>query len=281
MAAAARAHAAEFGLDLGSRDMIAFGGAAPLHAARLGEKLGVRRIVIPADAGVGSAVGFLLAPVAYEVVRSRYQALSELRPDVVNTLMAEMRAEALAVVRQGVGPLARDAELGESRHAYMRYRGQGHEIPVALPVAEYSEADRARFRDAFEAAYRQLYGRTIDGVEIEALSWTLTIAEKGTGAIKSKEKGTGAIKSKEKGTGAIEFNLIAPVPFCTQPLLDPATGNTADAPVYLRSDLDVGARVPGPALITEDQTTTVVAAGWAAVIDARGSIVLSRREEPT
>jgi N-methylhydantoinase A len=75
------------------------------------------------------------------------------------------------------------------------------------------------------------------------------------------------------------LDLIAPVPFCTQPLLDPATGNTADAPVYLRSDLDVGARVPGPALITEDQTTTVVTEGWQAAIDAQGSIVLSRGEE--
>ena len=83
--------------------MVAFGGAAPLHAVRLGEKLGVRRIVIPAAAGVGSAVGFLLAPVAYEVVRSRRQALDRLDPEVVNELMAAMQAEALDVVRQGAG----------------------------------------------------------------------------------------------------------------------------------------------------------------------------------
>ncbi len=134
MAAAARAHAAEFGLDLGSRDMVAFGGAAPLHAARLGEKLGVRRIVIPAAAGVGSAVGFLLAPVAYEVVRSRRQALAALEPEVVNALMADMHAEALAVVRQGVGPSVAVEDLLETRHAYMRYVGQGHEISVPLPV---------------------------------------------------------------------------------------------------------------------------------------------------
>lgn len=266
MAAAARAHAAEFGLDLASRDMVAFGGAAPLHAARLGEKLGVRRILIPADAGVGSAVGFLLAPVAYEVVRSRYQALSELLPDRVNGLMAEMRAEALAVVRQGVGPTVAAETLRETRQAYMRYRGQGHEIPVALPVEEYREGHRDDFREAFEAAYRQLYGRTIDGVEIEALSWTLTIAET---RADSKDRGS---EQSSRLEGEVS-------PFATQPLLDPATGNAADTPVYLRSDLDVGARVPGPALITEDQTTTVVTAGWQAAIDAQGSIVLSRSEE--
>ena len=171
MAAAARAHAAEFGMDLGSRDMVAFGGAAPLHAARLGEKLGVNRIIVPAEAGVGSAVGFLLAPVAFEVVRSRRQNLSALQLDVVNTLFGDMRDEALAVVRQGV----REGHLEETRHAYMRYVGQGHEIPVSLPVEPYRERHGTVFRAAFEAAYTQLYGRVIGGVDIEVLSWTLTI----------------------------------------------------------------------------------------------------------
>jgi N-methylhydantoinase A len=270
MAAAARAHAAEFGLDLASRDMVAFGGAAPLHAARLGDKLGVRRIVIPADAGVGSAVGFLLAPVAYEVVRSRHQALSALDPAAVNELMADMRAEALATVRQavrqGLGSPAPDHELRETRQAYMRYRGQGHEIPVALPVEKYDEAHRHGFREAFEAAYRQLYGRIIDGVEIEALSWTLTIAEKR----ESVEPDRRSEPCSRPGA--------SPNPVSTQLLLDPASGQAADAPVYLRSDLGAGARVPGPALITEAQTTTVVAAGWQAVVDPHGSIVLSRPE---
>ena len=277
MAAAARAHAAEFGLDLASRDMVAFGGAAPLHAVRLGEKLGVRRIVIPAEAGVGSAVGFLLAPVAYEVVRSRRQALSELDAGVVNGLMAEMRAEALAVVgqgmQQGLGPSIAEDTLVETRQAYMRYRGQGHEIPVALPAEEYGEAHRGRFREAFEAAYRQLYGRVIDGVEIEALSWTLTLAAAGTGAGRSGTSGP------DRLSGPCKRPESSPAAISTQPLFDPARGAVADAPVYLRSELGAGARVPGPALITEDQTTTVVAAGWRAVIDAHGSIVLSRRED--
>ncbi|MDH3749547.1 MAG: hydantoinase/oxoprolinase family protein, partial [Gammaproteobacteria bacterium] len=124
MTAAARAHAAEFGMDLGQRDMVAFGGAAPLHAARLGQKLGIRRIVVPTEAGVGSAIGFLLAPVAYEVVRSRRQTLSSLQPDLINGLMHDMFQEALAVVKQGSSA----PDLIETRQAYMRYVGQGHEI---------------------------------------------------------------------------------------------------------------------------------------------------------
>jgi len=278
MAAAARAHAAEFGLDLGSRDMVAFGGAAPLHAARLGEKLGVRRIIIPAAAGVGSAVGFLLAPVAYEVVRSRRQDLAALEPELVNGLMAEMHEEALAVVHQGIGPDTRPDDLREIRHAYMRYLGQGHEISVPLPVEPYGEEHRSVFRQLFEAAYRQLYGRTIDGVEIEALSWTLTIA-----ADKSKTAQQGSAPySHDEAAIAERARVVRALtpssPVDRQDLIDPATGRPVAASVYLRNDLAPGMAVSGPALITEEQTTTVVPPAWQARIDTQGGIELTRTE---
>ena len=258
MGAAARAHAAEFGLDLGERDMIAFGGAGPLHAARLGEKLGVNRILIPTGAGVGSAIGFLLATVAYEVVRSRQQKLAALDHELVNRLMGEMRAEALGVVRQG----SRAAELVETRQAYMRYVGQGHEIAVDLPVEEYGAAHTAVFRDAFEAAYTKLYGRTIRGVEIEALSWTLTIAAPAMPVPTTTEEPP---------------RLAAPSASSSQPFFDPALAERVETPVFLREQLEPGTHIPGPALITEDQTTTVVTSSFDAEIDARGYILLSRK----
>jgi N-methylhydantoinase A len=269
MAAAARAHAAEFGLDLGSRDMVAFGGAAPLHAARLGEKLGVRRIIIPDAAGVGSAVGFLLAPVAYEVVRSRRQALATLEPHVVNALMEDMRREALAVVRQGLGPDVAADDLQETRHAYMRYVGQGHEISVTLSVETYGENHVEIFRQRFEQAYSQLYGRTIAGVEIEALSWTLTIAQREANPPRPKRspghEGVG-------GAGTIGE------PIGRQQLFDPATGRFVGASVHLREDVPASVAIDGPALITEQQTTTVVPPGWRARMDDFGGIVLTREE---
>jgi N-methylhydantoinase A len=261
MAAAARAHAAEFGLDLGSRDMVAFGGAAPLHAARLGEKLGVKRIIVPTEAGVGSAVGFLLAPVAYEVVRSRRQELSALKAEEVNALMDEMRGEALLVVRQGTS----QQDLAETRQAYMRYVGQGHEIAVSLPVESYATRHAAVFREAFEEAYSQLYGRTIDGVEIEALSWTLTISA-----------ATAPVEAQPEFP---QGDRPLPEPIHRQPLFDPSMARHIDAPVYLRDQLQPGDRLGGPALITEDQTTTVVSSGYDAAIDARGYIVLTHRLE--
>ncbi|MDH3349909.1 MAG: hydantoinase/oxoprolinase family protein [Gammaproteobacteria bacterium] len=258
MAAAARTHAAEFGMDLGRRDMVAFGGAAPLHAARLGEKLGVRRVVIPTEAGVGSAVGFLLAPVAYEVVRSRHQKLVSLCADVVNKLMTEMHEEALAVVQQGSSA----ADLEQTRHAYMRYVGQGHEIPVALPVEHYTDAHSAAFQKAFEAAYSQLYGRTITGIDVEVLSWTLTI---------SAPVRTVMAELPEPKIKAV----VNPVR--QQSFFDPVAAERIDIPVYLREQLAPGDHLTGPALITEDQTTTVITSSYEATIDARGYIVLTRR----
>ena len=83
MSNAARTHAVEWGKGVAGRTLIAFGGSAPIHAARLADKLEVNRFLVPADAGVGSAVGFLLAPISYEVVRSRYMRLSGFDPGVV------------------------------------------------------------------------------------------------------------------------------------------------------------------------------------------------------
>ena len=255
MAAAARAHAAEFGMDLSERDIIAFGGAAPLHAARLGEKLGVRRIVVPTHAGVGSAVGFLLAPIAYEVVRSRQQNLNAMVAKLVNGLFSDMYREAHEAVSK-----ASSGELVETRHAYMRYQGQGHEIAIAIPVTDYNESHRDTFQRAFEDHYRALYGHTIDGIDIEVLSWTLTLTEK----LDS--------DSEEVVTAVAAGN---PVPSHNASFFDVTNSRRIDAPVFLRQDISFGATISGPALITEDQTTTVIPPGYRAVIDARGYIVMT------
>src|SRR3546814_18469454 len=109
--------------------MIAFGGAAPLHAALLAEKLDIDTVVVPTGAGVGSAIGFLRAPISYEVVRSRYLRLSAFDPDEVNALLAGMAEAARAIVVAGAG----DRGLTESRVAFMRYVGKGHDSSVPLP----------------------------------------------------------------------------------------------------------------------------------------------------
>jgi N-methylhydantoinase A len=258
MANAARVHAVESGKDVRARTLIAFGGAAPLHAARVAGKLGMSRVLIPTNAGVGSAVGLLRAPVAYEIVRSRLMRVSEFDVDAANRLLEEMRGEAEWVVRRG----APSAELDEKRSAFMRYRGQGHEIAVELPVCAFTEGDRLALVESFEAAYRRLYSRSIPGVEIEILSWVLSLSAPAEGQL--------ATAGQEKPS--------EPTPHSRRAVFDPEAGEFIDTPVYWRDDLAPGAYIKGPAVIAEDETSTVVSPSFDARIDPFGYIELRLRE---
>ncbi len=257
MANAARVHAIEWGKEISRRTLIAFGGAAPLHATRLAEKLGLDQVIVPTGAGVGSAIGFLRAPIAYDVVRSRYQRLSDFDIGAVNAALAEMQAEAYAIVE----PAAAGAELAEERLAYMRYLGQGHEITVALPTRALEAADVTALQAGFDAAYIRLYGRTIPNLDVEVLSWTLTVKT--------------VVAEPNPATAATP--QPAPTPRRVRELFDSATEKTVEAPVYARADLKPGATVPGPALIVEDQTTTVVSSAFEVGVNSLGYIVLTRR----
>ncbi len=219
MANAARVHAIESGKDLRPRTLIAFGGAAPLHACRVAEKLGIGRVLIPANASVGSAVGLLRAPVAYEIVRGRLMRLSSFDAAAVNLLLAQMRAEAEAIVRRG----APDAQLSEQRSAFMRYRGQGHEIAVELPVRDFTAADRTAIKEFFEDVYRRLYSRPIPGVEIEILSWVVAVGAPAQGELVA-----------PSGRGGFETRPYEPQPCARRPVFDPATGEFLDVPIYRR-----------------------------------------------
>ena len=258
MASAARTHAAEFGMDLAEREILAFGGAAPLHAARLGHKLGASQIIIPPDAGVGSAVGFLLAPISYEVVRSRQQVLANLDHQLVNDLYTEMQSEALPIVQAA----STSGSLIETRQAYMRYVGQGHELAIHLPAGPYTESHRERFTEAFERTYANLYGHRIEGVDIETLSWTLMVSEPITQSLKSASLEPSA-----------PLNAIG-----KYSVFDPETATRLDVPVYLREQLAFNAYISGPALITEEQTTTVITSSFSATINSLGCIVLTKKQ---
>jgi len=255
MANAARVHAVEWGKDIAARAMIAFGGAAPLHAARLAEKLNLSQVIVPAGAGVGSAVGFLRAPISYEVVRSRYMRLDGFDAALANDLLATMRAEATAIVRQG----APDAELSETRMAFMRYVGQGHEITVPLPARDLTPDDSDILRAAFEDTYRALYGQTVPGQKPEILTWTLTIASPAVPA----------------QVAATEASTTPGEPIGSRRLFDSNAQAFVEADVWRRESLG-NALVQGPALIVEDQTTTVVPDGFTAQVGRGGALILTR-----
>jgi len=256
MANAARVHAMELGKTVEDYTLIAFGGAAPLHAARLAQKLGIARVVIPTSAAVGSALGFLWAPVAFHAVRSFYQRLQVLAVEPVNRVLDAMSKDATAVVAAGA-PRARRIE---ERSAFMRYVGQGHEITVALPARKLRAADRAALRRAFETEYARLYGRTIPHLEVEVLSWSLIVRTATPAPIKAARGPRRAV----------------PRPDGTRALYDPAAQRFRSAAVRDRTKLLPGAAFPGPALVVEDQTTTVVGAGYRASVNSLGYLVLER-----
>jgi N-methylhydantoinase A len=257
MASAARVHGVERGHAIADHTMIAFGGAAPLHACRVAEKLGIARVIVPLNAGVGSAIGFLRAPVAYEVVHSRYMRLSRFDAEGANTLMRAMIAEARGVVVPGAG----GRDVRESRGAYMRYLGQGHEILVALPERDLGAPDATEIRTRYEEAYRRLFARIIPGAEIEILSWSIIAST----------------------APEIPERLAAPAPLkpatphAMRRVFDAESGGHKDLPVHRRVDLAPGARVIGPALIIEDETTTLVSRRFDATIDAGQNITLTRK----
>ncbi len=259
MSNAARVLAVEEGKVAAEQTIIAFGGAAPLHACRIAEKLAIQRIVVPVDAGVGSAIGFLRAPVAYEVVRSLNMRLSALDAGAVNALMDEMRAEARGVVESG----AFGAPLGESRIAYMRYLGQGHEIAIEVPVRTLEAADGRELQAAYDREYERLYKRVIPGADVEVLSWGLTVS---TAAATPDAESDRATPSTATPVGKRE-------------IFDVARGEATGVPVYRRADLEAGAAFPGPALIVEDQTSTFVTEAFSARLAPGGNILLERRPQ--
>ena len=259
MSNAARVHAVEQGKVAAEHALIAFGGAAPLHVGRLADKLGVDTIIVPTEAGVGSAVGFLRAPVAYEVVRSRNMRLRDFDAGIANAIIEEMHAEALAVVRSG----APDARLEETRGAYMRYVGQGHEIFVAFPVRALGPGDACVVQRAFDEEYSRLYRRVIPEAEVEVLTWALTISTE---------------SERPEPLGKAEARP-APAPVDHLPVPDLEIGGEQDVPLFWRPDLEPGVVIPGPAIVVEDETSSFVTRRFDIRVAANRYLVIERRGE--
>jgi len=261
MANAARVHAVESGKDISDNVMIAFGGAAPLHAARLCEKLGVELCLIPEGAGVGSAIGFLKAPFSYEAVASQLTRLSAFEADAVNALLDGLKTTAEEFVRVGaVGKLQREIT------AFMRYAGQGWEIPVSLPDRRFTAADADTIRAAFRENYARFFGRAIDGLdglEIEIVTWSVKVQDERAASV----------------THALDLHGDPKTTTMKRAVFDPARGTPLQSVIVERSSLAPGAQIGGPAVIVERETSTVVTSLFDAVIQSDGSILLVRKEK--
>ena len=238
MSNAARVHTVEQGHETSNRTLIGFGGAAPLHISRVAEKLRVKKIIIPTNASVGSAVGFLRAPVGYEVVKSLRMLLNKFNFEKVNNLLASMRNEAENIIQKN----SDKTEFSEERFAFMRYAGQGHEIKVPIDNEILSNEDVKKIKSSFEANYEKLYSRTLPNADIEILTWSLSLSIVGQNSNEYLELDT---------YKTIKENSI--IDFC-----DYQSGEKIKIPNYDRTELNPGDLIQGQCVITEAQTTIVV-----------------------
>ena len=258
MTNAARVHAVENGKDLAGFSMIAFGGGAPLHASRLMDKLGLDELFIPTGAGVGSAIGFLRAPFAYEAVRSLYTRIDYFDFDAVNEVLAELTDEAESFVREGTDePRSR---LVIERQVSMRYKGQGWEIPVKLPDGAFDDFAAEGLGATFTKAYEEFFGRAIADLTIETVSWSVRVAS----VVEPPE-----LLELNSATSTVEAAA-------TRQIFDPVNGEMADSIVVERNDLSPGDAVTGPGVIVEEQTTTVLGSHHTAVMQPDGTLLVTR-----
>ena len=252
MANAARVHAVENGEDLSEYTMIAFGGAAPLHAGRLCEKLGIERMLVPSGAGVGSAIGFLRAPFSFEANRSQFMRLSDFDAPAITTLLNELKVEATTFVRT----CDEQAKIEAQYKIYMRYSGQGWEIPVQLTATQAETPDLATFQALFEREYAVLFGRVVEEIDAEITVWS--------------------VNATTPAQSATPVDVVPNMPLVTtqtrRALFDPATATVAHALEVLRSDMTPGTCISGPAVITEDETTIIVPTSRRATTLADGCI---------
>ena len=252
MANAARVHAVENGEDLSEYTMIAFGGAAPLHAGRLCEKLGIERMLVPSGAGVGSAIGFLRAPFSFEANRSQFMRLSDFDAPAITTLLNELKVEATTFVRT----CDEQAKIEAQYKIYMRYSGQGWEIPVQLTATQAETPDLATFQALFEREYAVLFGRVVEEMDAEITVWS--------------------VNATTPAQSVTPVDVVPSMPLMTtqtrRALFDPATAAVAHAVEVLRSDMTPGTCISGPAVITEDETTIIVPTSRRATTLADGCI---------
>jgi N-methylhydantoinase A len=256
MAAAARVHGIERGKDLRGYPLFAFGGAGPVHAWQVGRILRVPQVIVPYGAGALSAYGLLAAPLAFDFVRTAPQRLAIADWTLVNRLFEEMEAEGRRILRGAGVP---ETQITVRRSAEMRYFGQGHEVDVEIPPAALGPDSLTTITASFEASYRLLYSRTPMGVPLEALNWRAVVSGPPPDLTITGGLGSGA--------------ATVPIAKKRRAAYFPEAGGYVETPVYDRYGLEPGARLAGPAIVEERESTTVVGPGTLISVDVHRNLV--------
>jgi len=252
MAAAAKTHIAEKGGNPKVVTVSAFGGAGPVHAYGLARKIGAPRILVPPLAGVGSALGFFTAPVAFDMSRSHRVRLEEADFADIEALFQALEKEGAATLG-GTGE-----EVIFERTLMMRFVGQGAETDLPIERKPFDQWTEKEIRGRFDAAYKKLYGRTYPENTVEFVTFKVRARlPRKPFAIPALEKTTGNLADCVKGQRPA-FSLIKKdyIPFT----------------VYDRQALFAGAEMPGPAIIEERESTIVLGEDARARVDAHGFV---------
>jgi N-methylhydantoinase A len=257
MATATRLYVSESGRDLRRYTLLAFGGAGPVHAYRVAEILGLKKLICPYAAGTASALGFLVAPLMVEQVRSFVAPLARMDWARLRALHAEMQANATrSLAALGVAP----QDMHFEREAEMRFSGQGYEISVQIPAGELGAEHEAAIEQAFRDAYRQLFERVPEGLPIEGLSWRLTATGRRPElSLALPGEGSDA-RHARKGSRRVYFHSERAM---------------VESNVYDRYKLGAGATLTGPAVIEERESTVVVGPGAKVEVDASLNLVVT------
>lgn len=254
MAAAAKTHIAEKGGNPSSITVAAFGGAGPVHAYGLARKIGAPRVLVPPLAGVGSALGFFTAPIAFDLVRSHRVALDEADFSHIEKLFADLEREASTILQQS----GQVEGITFSRSIDMRFVGQGAETNLPIPGKPFNEWQEAEIRQLFDQTYEKLYGRTYPDTRVEFITFKVRaslperpfrIPHLSTESRTMEE----CIKGKREAYSLIQKKYI---PFT----------------VVDRLKLFAGAQIDGPAIIEEKESTIVVGEDAHASVDQFGFV---------
>jgi len=262
MANAARVHAVENGRDVSKYTMIAFGGAAPLHASRLCNKLEIDKLLVPPDAGVGSAIGFLRTPFSYEALRSFYISVENFDHKSVNKLLDDLTSEATEFVMEASNGNYPEESLEVERCAFMRYSGQGWEITVPLENTKFDNFGIELLNNKFEKTYEEHFGRAIEGLPIEVVGWSVKV--------------TSPKPTIQKIVPLDSENIVTTD--IKRTIYDPVESSEIQASIFDREKLNPGDCIIGPAIIFESQTTTWISSSSKATVQNDACLLILKTD---
>lgn len=260
MAMAARMHIAEQGEDPRRYRLIAFGGAGPVHAYGMAQIIGVEEVVFPRGAGVASAIGMLVAAPSAEFTQSYVQRLSDIDWEAVQRILNELEARGRGLLTE-TGAAVDDICMEVA--ADMRYVGQGHELTVQINQAALNAKDASALREAFQSYYQARFGRSLDDMEVEIVSWRVRASSRPIVDELRLEKVVGS------GNQSTSDRLV----------YFAELGGFHNTPVYLRSRLAKGAQIGGPALIEEAESTVVIGPRASVTVDEAGNLLMRLHAE--